>query len=1271
MVPRRPGTPRPVRETMMTRWIHASLAALAGMVALASQAQTCTTTLSPGVGQGADLTLAIENAAPDTVFCLNPGTYTPINDVNRFAAPNTFAIGNRVTLKGLGATPASVVLQGAAAADHTIYFVNYLGSKSASGAQLMNLTVQGGQGGIQVQNFVANPAGRLTDIKLKDVVITTTGATAVGFGIKLQSADRMVLDNVTITSYQTALNMLDVTDSLVINSTIRTTTVEAAAGLAVLGGSGNRFLNNTIGLPRNSAGEGYSFNGGGIVFYNTSDNRFEGNTVQGMRDDALDYTIVQSVSPVTKSLNNYIGKNDIIHTAFALQGSVLGSSGIWTNCASDGSWIYGNEVRGAAECGICVWGSRSNMVQGNLNYNNGIAGIFVSGGQEANDFCTANAGAFQQKPLNNYLQSNANYFNKNDELVVRDADNTDITRNFASPKSTLGGAAQGCTNPACQASMSLESSGTGFGTSNGFRVLANTSVDVARGLWVDHTATSGIEFYLNRTINTSNSRYSTTTTRNLDRGPTLGGNYWSQFLPAGNPSSTPFTGVFDSTSNTTGRVVDRYPYGSEHLGRGYNTSIFEPRAGSSFARGTKRTVRWDSVGCVWMDLTLNHTAGSSTLRSDLPNTGYGIVTIPEAAGLGNASITATCKDSGGTVRSSATSPTFSVTTSDLKLLSPGRDDVFNASTPVWVAWKNVNPGVLTSVVIEYSTDGGGSWSPLATVNDQNTNPLTSARVTLPATGTAYAMMRVSSGTAIDQTDGVFSVRAASGAFANVSGGRTFVQGQMERLEWSSPTDSRLVTITANGVPVATDLPDRGSFDWIVPDLGAGTLSLSITYKTIAGVQIGSTVTNASAGVTSYATTITLGNPPTIGPGQSGTLTASTNSGAGVTLTSSTAGVCTVSGTTINGLANGVCTITANAGATGNFAAALPSTVSFNIGATQSITFNAPGYLAVGTTIFVNATASSGLAVAFTSLTPGVCSISGNALTGNTLGSCIVAADQPGNGTYAAAQQVQRTLQAVAAADIPRLVNISTRMKVLTGDDVMIAGFVIGGSESKTVVIRARGPSMTAAGVPNVLADPFLQLFSGATQIAANNNWQEAANQATLQASGFAPPVASESAIYVTLSPGPYTGIVTGVGGTTGVGLVEVFEVTPPHIPLINIATRGKVLTGDDVMIAGFIIQGSGPQTVVVRARGPSLTAAGVPGVLANPKLQLFSGQTEIGNNDDWQAASNASTLQASGYAPADAAEAAIYVTLNPGAYTAIVSGVGNTTGVAIVEVFGL
>ncbi len=272
-----------------------------------------------------------------------------------------------------------------------------------------------------------------------------------------------------------------------------------------------------------------------------------------------------------------------------------------------------------------------------------------------------------------------------------------------------------------------------------------------------------------------------------------------------------------------------------------------------------------------------------------------------------------------------------------------------------------------------------------------------------------------------------------------------------------------------------------------------------------------------------------------------------------------------------------------------------------------------------------------------------------------------------NVTMSAARNVTATFSPNAA--IPRLANISTRMQVLTGADVLIGGFIIGGSQPKTVVVRARGPSLVPLGVPNALANPVLQLFSGATQIAANDNWKEAANQATLAASGYAPADDFEAAIYTTLGPGAYTGIVTGFGGGTGVGIIEVFEVDKPEIPLINIATRGQVLTGGDVMIGGFIIQGDAPQTVIIRARGPSLTAAGVPGALQNPVLQLFSGATQIAANDDWGTAGNAAAIQAAGFAPSDARESALLVTLNPGAYTAIVTGAGGTTGVGIIEVF--
>ncbi len=265
---------------------------------------------------------------------------------------------------------------------------------------------------------------------------------------------------------------------------------------------------------------------------------------------------------------------------------------------------------------------------------------------------------------------------------------------------------------------------------------------------------------------------------------------------------------------------------------------------------------------------------------------------------------------------------------------------------------------------------------------------------------------------------------------------------------------------------------------------------------------------------------------------------------------------------------------------------------------------------------------------------------------------------------------------------PRLVNISTRGLVEMGDDVMIGGFVIGGSMPKRVLVRAAGPSLANFGVPRVLANPFLQIFAGSTAIAENDDWQvtrplcqtsgfTCGSPSDVEATGLAPADPQESAILITLLPGPYTAIVSGAGGATGVGIVEVFEVdsSSASSPLVNISTRGLVEVGDDVMIGGFVIDGSSPKRVLVRAAGPSLANFGVPGVLANPFLQIFAGSTAIAENDDWQVTlplcqtsgftcGDPSDIGATGLAPTDPQESAILITLPPGPYTAIVSGAG-------------
>jgi hypothetical protein len=257
----------------------------------------------------------------------------------------------------------------------------------------------------------------------------------------------------------------------------------------------------------------------------------------------------------------------------------------------------------------------------------------------------------------------------------------------------------------------------------------------------------------------------------------------------------------------------------------------------------------------------------------------------------------------------------------------------------------------------------------------------------------------------------------------------------------------------------------------------------------------------------------------------------------------------------------------------------------------------------------------------------------------------------------------------------QLQNISTRARVLTGDNVLIGGFIITGTDPKKVIVRALGPSITSNGVPVAgrLMDPILELHAGNTTT-TNDNWRST-QQAEILASGVAPTNDAESAIVATLAPGNYTAVVRGVGGSTGIGLVEVYDLSQASLSLLgNISSRGFVDVNDNVMIGGFIIgpvDRSNPR-IVVRALGPSLSSSGVPNTLQNPILELHDASgTTINTNDDWPTDPNSSFVVANGLAPSDTRESAIFTTLTPGNYTAVVRGVGNTTGVGLIEIYNL
>jgi hypothetical protein len=253
----------------------------------------------------------------------------------------------------------------------------------------------------------------------------------------------------------------------------------------------------------------------------------------------------------------------------------------------------------------------------------------------------------------------------------------------------------------------------------------------------------------------------------------------------------------------------------------------------------------------------------------------------------------------------------------------------------------------------------------------------------------------------------------------------------------------------------------------------------------------------------------------------------------------------------------------------------------------------------------------------------------------------------------------------------RMANISTRAAVGIGENVSIGGFIIQGSAPKQILIRALGPSLSNAGVQGALVDPTIELRdSHGTLLLGNDNWRDTQEQ-EIQNTGLAPSDDRESAILTSLAPGSYTAIVSGKNNTGGIGLIEVYEMAQAGSRLMNISTRGFVGTGDNVMIGGVILTGTDPATILFRAIGPSLASAGIQNPLTDPTLGLFNAQgTKIANDNNWKD-SQQSAIQATGLAPSDDRESALLVDLSAGNYTAIVSGVNNTTGVALIEAYQL
>jgi hypothetical protein len=314
-------------------------------------------------------------------------------------------------------------------------------------------------------------------------------------------------------------------------------------------------------------------------------------------------------------------------------------------------------------------------------------------------------------------------------------------------------------------------------------------------------------------------------------------------------------------------------------------------------------------------------------------------------------------------------------------------------------------------------------------------------------------------------------------------------------------------------------------------------------------------------------------------------------------------------------------------------------------------------------------------------------VNGGAISGAT--SAAYTATAPGSYAVTVTNSVASAVSAAAVVSpTNRLVNVSSRELVGTGTAIAIAGFVIEGApgQTKEVLIRGVGQQLAAYGVSGVLAQPTISVYnSGNTVIATNTGWGTNANSAQVaavasQLGAFTLPAGSaDCALLAQLAPGTYSVELSGVGSTTGVGLVEVYEINPSDPSLLaNISTRAQVGTGGNILIAGFKVLGSQPATVLVRAVGPTLSEFIASGYLAQPSLTVYDvNQNVMGTNSGWSTGTAANTALITADTTAVGAfalipgslDSAAVLTLQPGTYTVEVTGVGGSSGIALAEVY--
>jgi hypothetical protein len=689
---------------------------------------------------------------------------------------------------------------------------------------------------------------------------------------------------------------------------------------------------------------------------------------------------------------------------------------------------------------------------------------------------------------------------------------------------------------------------------------------------------------------------------------------------------------------------------STTAGTAFNVTVTALDAANNIATGYTSTIHFtstDSQAALPVDYTfLAGDNGSKTFSAMLKTAGNQTITATDTV---NAAITGT----------SSTINVIAGAATHYALLAPGAAtpgtpfnftvtalDQFNNTATSYLGTTHFTSSNAATVPGDYTFIAGDNGSHIfsATLNNTGNQSITATDTVTPTiTGTA----NLSGGQAPSITsanNATFKVATAGTFTVTTTGFPT--NASMVITETGALPGNLTFTNNNNGTATLAGTPNAGT---------GGTYSISIkasngiapdatqsfTLTVLQGPAFTSTDHTTFAEGTAGTFTVTTTGFPT-GPNMS--ITRTGNLPAGVTFVNNDDGTATLSGTP---------------------ALFTRGTYPFTIGANNGVT----------------ATVNQSFTLTVTGTVPLPTPTATATATATPTATATATATPTATATATATPTASATATPTATPTVTpaQALNISTRLRVDTGDKVMIGGFIITGNVAKPVVLRGIGPSLVDAGIPaaSVLNDPVLELHgaSGAL-ITSNDNWKDSPQRAQIEGTLFQPTDDREAVIVATLPPAAYTVVLKGAGNTTGVGLVEMYDDNRAvDSALANISTRGFVRTGNEVMIGGFVLGGNNlPTRIAVRALGPSLTNAGLTSVMADPTLELHNANgTIMISNDDWQSdATMSAQLTANGLGLPDPKECGIFTSLAPpGQFTAIVAGKNGGIGIALVEIYNL